>query len=91
MRGRSSISSCIFSGTADTALAEPSGAGGGASAHYPQSADYVGNVSVRHTVSSVIQSVFLGLSEFFYEEFGQLLAELGGRIGYAEIARLCKF
>jgi hypothetical protein len=42
---------CLSSGSADTALAEPSGAGGGASAHFPQSADYVGNVSVRRSVS----------------------------------------
>jgi hypothetical protein len=33
---------------ADTALAEPSGAGGGALAHSPQAADSIGNVSVRH-------------------------------------------
>ena len=42
--------SSLSSGAADTALAEPSGAGGGASAHSPQSANYVGNVSVRRSV-----------------------------------------
>jgi hypothetical protein len=43
------------SGAADTALAKPSGAGGGTPAHSPQSADFVGNVSVRRSVSSVVQ------------------------------------
>ena len=48
----------LFSlGTADTALAQPSGAGGGASAHFPQSADYVGNVSVRRFASLAVNEL----------------------------------
>ena len=44
-------------GTADTALAQPSGAGGGASAHFPQSADYVGNVSVCRFASLAVNEL----------------------------------
>ena len=50
-------SSCFSSGAADTALAKPSGAGGGASAHSPQPADYVGNVSVRRSASSAVKEL----------------------------------
>ena len=50
----------LFSlGTADTALAQPSGAGGGASAHFPQSADYVGNVSVCRLASLAVKLLVL--------------------------------
>jgi hypothetical protein len=34
-------------GTADSALAEPSGAGSGAKARYPQTGDFITNVSAR--------------------------------------------
>ena len=44
------------SGTADTALAEPSGAGGGASVHFPRSAEYFGNVSVHRSASSAVRA-----------------------------------
>ena len=49
--------SCFSSGAADTALAEPSGSGGGASAHSPQSANYIGNVSVRRSASSAVREL----------------------------------
>ena len=42
------------SGAVDTALAQPSGAGDGASVHCPQTAAYVGNVSVRRSASSAV-------------------------------------
>ena len=41
------LSSLLERGTADSALAEPSGAGGGALARCPQTADFVSNVSAR--------------------------------------------
>ena len=44
-------------GTADTALAQPSGAGGDASAHFPQSADIVGNVSVCRFASLAVNEL----------------------------------
>jgi hypothetical protein len=50
----SCLSSSFF-GAADTALAELSGAGGSASARYPQSADSVGNVSARSFVFFVMR------------------------------------
>jgi hypothetical protein len=51
------------SGAADTALAKPSGAGSDTSAHSPQSADFVGNVSVRRSVVQEFPAwIFPGVS-----------------------------